>query len=408
MPMVYSSFGILALVLHIIINYDVIIKPDYRAESLRPYRRFLISLLVFYVFDVAWGLIYDTGIVPLAYANTVLFFSSMVVTLALWTRYVVAYLNKKGMFSRFLTYSAWIILAYEFINLIINFFSPVVFYFAEDGTYVPKMGRYVTLSVQVVLFLATAFYSIFVAARTTDKTRFHHRTIGVCGMAMAVFVILQTTDPMIPYYSVGSMLGTALLHTFVLEDENKERKKELEDLLEKENQYRKELMSARLMAYTDSLTGVKNKHAYFEAESSLDERISNGTVDGFSVIVFDLNDLKVINDTKGHDEGDMYIKDACRLICTTFTHSPVFRVGGDEFVVILEGSDFEKRQELLSGFNSRIEDNLANGKFVVASGISDYKKDVDDCYQPVFDRADKKMYERKYILKEMVNQMYSI
>ncbi|MCR5099615.1 MAG: GGDEF domain-containing protein [Lachnospiraceae bacterium] len=405
--MLYASFGILALVLHVIINYDVLVKNDYRNEAIRPYRHYLVGLLFFYILDISWGLIYETKMVPLVYANTLMFFLSMVVSVALWTRYVVAYLNRKGRFSLFLSYSGWIILGYEVLHLIINFFRPVIFWVEDDGTYHPLSGRYVTLSLQVVLFLVASVYSLVVATRTEGNTKLHHRTIGVSGIAMSAFVILQTSDPMLPYYSIGCMLGTALLHTFVLEDEKEEQKKSLEDLLEREKRHKQELLSARQMAYTDSLTGVKNKHSYFEAETSLDSRIASDDVEGFAVVVFDLNDLKLINDTKGHDEGDNYICEACRLICTIFDHSPVFRIGGDEFVAILENSDFEHRFELLADFDAQIEENIKAGAAVVASGMSDFRKETDDCYQPVFERADKKMYERKYILKEMASQIHA-
>lgn len=54
------------------------------------------------------------------------------------------------------------------------------------------------------------------------------------------------------------------------------------------------------------------------------------------MIVFDINNLKIINDTLGHDFGDILIIDSCKLICKVFKRSPVYRIGGDEFVVILE------------------------------------------------------------------------
>ena len=66
------------------------------------------------------------------------------------------------------------------------------------------------------------------------------------------------------------------------------------------------------------------------------------------VAVCDVNSLKAVNDTLGHKAGDEIIRRACSLICNTFKHSPVYRIGGDEFAVILSGRDYERRQELLS------------------------------------------------------------
>lgn len=156
------------------------------------------------------------------------------------------------------------------------------------------------------------------------------------------------------------------------------------------------------MAYTDPLTGVKNKHAYIEAEQLVNKHIEDGSIIEFCVVVFDLNGLKDINDTKGHEAGDKYIKSACSMICSQFKHSPVYRIGGDEFVAFLEGEDYSKRELLLRDFNYRIEENQKLGRVVVSCGYDIYNSENHDTFTSVFDRADKKMYDRKRILKEML------
>ena len=101
----------------------------------------------------------------------------------------------------------------------------------------------------------------------------------------------------------------------------------------------------------------------------------------------------------GHEAGDEYIKSACTLICTQFDHSPVFRIGGDEFVAILKGSDYEKREELEGSFRKTIDENQRNGHVVVSSGLAVYQPDNDESFNDVFKRADQLMYERKQALK---------
>ena len=120
-----------------------------------------------------------------------------------------------------------------------------------------------------------------------------------------------------------------------------------------------------------------------------------------TVVVFDLNGLKIINDTMGHEAGDAYIKEACALICQHFDHSPVFRIGGDEFVAILKGCDYENREELESSFRETIDDNRKNGSVVVSSGLAVYIPGKDESYNDVFNRADELMYQRKQTLKAM-------
>ena len=169
--------------------------------------------------------------------------------------------------------------------------------------------------------------------------------------------------------------------------------------LAQENEY--ELVVAKEKANTDSLTGVKNKRTFDEYEKNINRQIAEGTAEGFSVVICDINGLKHINDNLGHKAGDELIRSACRIICRVFEHSPVFRIGGDEFVAILTGHDFKERSALMKEINSISEENLTTGDVVVAAGISDYMPDTDDSIRPVFDRADAAMYERKERLKEM-------
>lgn len=71
-----------------------------------------------------------------------------------------------------------------------------------------------------------------------------------------------------------------------------------------------------------------------------------------------------------------HIIDACLLISEIFQRSPVFRVGGDEFVVILHNEGCNDREELLSMFDRRIEENQRANRVVIAAGIADYIPDM--------------------------------
>lgn len=155
------------------------------------------------------------------------------------------------------------------------------------------------------------------------------------------------------------------------------------------------------MAYQDPLTGVKSKQSYAEQEKKMNRMIADGSLREFAVVACDLNNLKITNDTKGHKAGDELLQSASRLICEYFDHSPVFRTGGDEFEVILQGQDYENRHMILSSVNKTVEQNLIEGKVVVALGMSDYIPGEDKTLQDVFMRADEIMYRRKKDLKRM-------
>ena len=170
------------------------------------------------------------------------------------------------------------------------------------------------------------------------------------------------------------------------------------DAMRIKREYVEKLAVVQSMAEIDALTGIKNKNAYKEREELMNRRIMEGRQPEFAIIVLDVNDLKKINDTLGHEAGDKCICDACEVICRTFKRSPVFRVGGDEFVVISQDEDYERTDELVDVIAKHNESAIANGGIVIACGMS--KFDGDEDVISVFNRADKFMYENKNYLKE--------
>lgn len=158
-------------------------------------------------------------------------------------------------------------------------------------------------------------------------------------------------------------------------------------------------------AYVDALTSVRNKGAYDifmqDLQTSL---LEQADPQEFGVCIFDCNNLKTINDECGHDKGDIYLKSACSLICDVFDHSPVFRIGGDEFAVILRGSDFQNRDHLIELFDDTCSERRSQAqnpweRTDVARGLAVYDPDIDDTISDVVRRADKLMYENKWTQK---------
>ena len=158
------------------------------------------------------------------------------------------------------------------------------------------------------------------------------------------------------------------------------------------------LEEERKIAERDSLTGVGNKYAYTQKVNTVDQDIQSGNIRPFALVVCDLNGLKQVNDTQGHAAGDNYIREASQLICDLYKHSPVYRIGGDEFVVFLEGTDYEQRSELLESLDSRMAENAKTGGVVIAAGMAEYQPGDSHLFD-VFSRADSLMYERKKQLK---------
>ncbi len=670
--MYYASFGILAVIHHLILNNEILRngkKYPVNGPHFR-YRQYLISLLIFYIADLIWGFLEQMKIRPLVYADTVLFFTTMAMSVLLWTRYVVAFLDKEGIRSASFIAAGWTIFGFVILCLIINFFYPVIFTFTDDSTYIPHAGRYILLAVQFLLFTLITVYSHFVSLKSTGRDRVHYRAVCLSGGAMAIFIVFQTMDPFAPLYTIACMMANCLIHVFVEEDEKKERDRitadaekgrerysqianslakdydaiyyiniengtffevsssesyrtldivktgndfyaetrenarrlahpddrdfavsmyykdtmlknlegkksysykyrimmgdearyyrfvvmlsddekhfvlcdkdihdtitaetamletqranitftwiaeslasnydsiyyvdiiteqfagftshniygelkvdeygddffanavenvskiihpqdrdkilevvnkdyllstlegrkqysveyrliiddrsqhtrmtirkssdgkhfiigveNIDEEVKREREHLRALNTEKELARRDELTGTKNKTAFTELEKSIQNNIETG-MDclPFAIAVCDLNNLKKINDTKGHKTGDDYIRSSAKLLCEIFDHSPVFRIGGDEFAVFLKGEDYNSRNRLMKQLHSTVLSNLDkhNGP-VIAAGMAEYEPDSDTNVTDIFERADHLMYEDKRELKQ--------
>ena len=160
------------------------------------------------------------------------------------------------------------------------------------------------------------------------------------------------------------------------------------------------------LAYADALTSLRNKGAFDIYMQNIQTSIDNKEEEtAFAICIFDCNNLKQINDNYGHDKGDLYLQCTAELICNVYEHSPVFRIGGDEFAIILTGADYENREKLRKLYyrrcdqNNKVKENPWE-KVSAAFGMSVYDPDEDMSVNDVFRHADKLMYENKWGKKE--------
>ena len=498
-----------------------------------------------------WGLFNELRIVPLAYIDTLMYFLSLALSVFLWVRYVVEYIGRKGRRSNSLIYGGCAIFAFTVLHLIINVFNPVIFDFNSVDGYVPGSARYIIFIVLFLLQMTLAVYSLIVSSHSEGTDKIRYMTVSSSGAVTAVFIILQTKYPFLPFYAIGTLVSTCLIHVFVEEDERLEMRLKLRTIEEeaekehmktrkaentlrenqkqtitfgqiaeslasnydviyyvdindgsyigyssrniygqlkidrsgddffgdvrrnipqivhpqdneritsfmdkdyllstlenrkqavaeyrlivndrsqhtrivirkssdsghfiigvenieaevrKEKEHLKALNTEKELARRDELTGIRNKTAYAELAQSVQQNIDNG-MDylPFAIAVCDVNDLKKINDTEGHKAGDEYIVSAAKMLCDIFDHSPVFRIGGDEFVVFLRGVDYSTREELMVRLHEEVMANVLNENGpIIAAGISDFSPENDTSVSDVFERADNKMYEDKRQLK---------
>lgn len=152
-------------------------------------------------------------------------------------------------------------------------------------------------------------------------------------------------------------------------------------------------------AYTDELTSLNNRRYCMEYMGKIrDEKNTD-----YTVVCFDLNNLKTVNDTLGHAKGDILIRSAADVLKESFIkHGIVARMGGDEFIAILTTSNAEKLTELMEQFqknidrkNKEIQDLNMSIAYGYASGI-EIREDIEKVYH----EADNRMYEKKKQMKQ--------
>ena len=668
--MYYASVGLLALILHLIIHRGAFTKRSITANQPESgltvafrYRYFLIAISLYYISDILWGILYEhhdiDALFPLVYSDTVFYFIFMFLTMLTWIRYVISYLDKKGRRSKALLYAVWSMFTLGLIYLMINRFYPFIFSFNDAHEYIAEPGRYIAFILQILLYMITSVYMFWIARRSTGQERVRYTVVGLTGFVLFIFQLMQILNPIFPFYAMGLMIGTCVIHSFVEAGEKREKEvydqiarilaedyeamfyidietgeyrefskskqyasmnvptvgkdfyaetrensvhyahpddrefarslyyketmvhnlegrrsfsykyrirvgedykfflftvmrahddrhfvlyvKDIEEditaeSMRKENQkkqvtftriaeslasnydiiyyvdvrdshyvsyetnnifgqlevqksgndfytetmetipqivhkgdrdivaeflnrdqmitaledkkthsldYRlmvngrsqycrmtvrktsdgnhfiigvenvdaevrkakqqlKALNTEKELARRDELTGTKNKNAFTELVQSVQANIDNG-LDylPFAISVCDANNLKKINDTLGHVAGDEYIKASAKLLCDIFNHSPVFRVGGDEFAVFLRGSDYTNRESLMEKLRNQVLENQRTGSGpVLASGIAEFIPETDNIVSDIFDRADRAMYANKQSLKQ--------
>ena len=346
--MTYSSAGLLALIITLIINHDVIRKRE--GESIIPaqksYRAFLICVCAYCFFDIAWGIFYDLHLQALTYADTVFYFVSMGLVILYWARFVVDYLEEDSRLDRILMIMGNFIFLFQLISILVNFVRPVMFYFDADGVYHPEVMRYVTLVFQLFMFVMTAVYALTVAAKSEGSVRQRHRTIGLFSIIMTVFDILQVTYSLLPMFSIGCLLGICLLHSYFLENIREEYRSDLEvqlqDSIEKGN-------------YFDLLTGLPSMTYFFElSEAAKEEIITGGGIP--YMMYMDFSGMKFFNTKYGFSEGDRLLKQFSVILIRLFGNDRCCRIAGDHFAAVSPMDGMERKLEQLFGEFSKVND----------------------------------------------------
>ena len=221
--------------------------------------------------------------------------------------------------------------------------------------------------------------------------------------AIVIFVVRKIVDPLKKLTDASKKLSSGNYDVEIVYSDTYEIKLLSTAFENMAMHLRENEKKQRFLAYCDSLTGLRNTTAYKAWVTDFNKSIQRKQMD-FGVIVFDVNGLKETNDRYGHDAGNKLIVAASRIISNTFKRSPVFRIGGDEFLVILQNSDLKNCEDLIAKFDSEcasvsVKTDEADVDVSVAKGLAMYDPDRDSQFMDVFNRADDAMYDNKRSMK---------
>ena len=231
--MYYSLIGILAVLVLFMVNRDILLNRKISREKpvWKLYRRFLFVVLAYYVTDITWGIFEYCKLAGLLFADTTVYYIAMAASILYWSAYTVAYLEDRNPVGRFLIVACNVVAAAITALTLVNIFTPVLFTVDAEAVYTALPARYVTLGCQIALLLAVSVYAFFRARAMEEKDGKHRRylILSAFGMIMALFLGIQWFFPYLPVYTVGFMLSTCMLHTFVANEEQEEYRREQEE-----------------------------------------------------------------------------------------------------------------------------------------------------------------------------------
>ncbi|MCR5347367.1 MAG: response regulator [Fretibacterium sp.] len=253
----YALIGVLATVVLIIVNYDIFLRSgdSQKFPDIDIYRKLLYGVMSYYITDILWGLLDSLHLTALLFVDTVVYYVAMAVGVQLWTQYVVAYLGEDNTFSRFLSRAGRFFFAMVVAVTVINCFTPVLFWFDENGAYHACPARHIQLLFQILLLLLTSAYTARAMRRLEGAVKNRYRTICLFGLVVSVLLLVQLRYPFLPLYTIGYMLGTCLLHTFVVSNEMEEYRQAINIMLRRQS----ELLAAASKAKSAFLSNMSHE-----------------------------------------------------------------------------------------------------------------------------------------------------
>ena len=270
----YTSIAGIALVVHLIINWRQLV--NWRNLKSRPgaleFRHFLVSQILFFVSDILWGIFAELKCPCLLYADTLLFFLTMALSIYAWTHFIVAYMELDGAPRGRILWTGRGILAFFCAALVVNCFTGSFFTVDDQCTYAAGPLRYLVYDILVALNALSSGITLFKMLRTEGVTRRRHKMFFVFGITMTAAILLQLGDALLPLYSIGCLFGCCLLHVFFVEDDHDEM-------------HRKEMLARQYEAQLEAERTANQAKSLFFSSVSHDIRTPLNAIIGFSELL---------------------------------------------------------------------------------------------------------------------------
>ena len=222
---IYSVAAFLAMAIHLIINFDLLMgRGPVTARGTR-YRGFLMAVFAYYITDAAWGVLAGLGWTRILYIDTTLYFFAIAISVLTWCRFVIGYLDLGRWKARMLFWFGHALLTLYVVLLVANVFNKCLFYFDEQGSYVVGPVRYLLFYPLGALNVLMAAFVFMKARSRRNAARKRNMVVFLFSLTMAVAIVLQILWPLWPYYALGCLIGSCFFHIFVIEEERSEMRK---------------------------------------------------------------------------------------------------------------------------------------------------------------------------------------
>ncbi len=208
-----------------------------------------------------WGMLAGLNWIPALFVDTTIYYVAMASAIIWYYRYIVEYLEMKDWRAKFFTYFGTSFFVLEIVFLIINFFVHCFFWFDENDAYVAGPIRYTALWIQIAMFAISSIVTFIDVFKTEGAEKKRHLAIFFFSLVMLVAIIFQEKYPLLPFYALGCLIGSCVLHVYVVGDESNEyqqmlvlEKDKLQNLANQLSNYKRAVLSDALISLEANLT----------------------------------------------------------------------------------------------------------------------------------------------------------